>query len=827
MNGSHETSTVAAAPGGISISKSRSSSLAPTGSGSGSAPRNIPGLGLQGNFPDSVSTGSPREGSRLYERGGGGGGGTAGSYGAGSSNVDPTSVFSSSFPSSGGIWGNDINNKTGTTSSSAFNINPSMPPPASANPVRTSLSRHLSLSGGNGPKTSIGFGLGGNGPGGGSSPSRANSLGSGAWPDSPLSVDEGDTLTMASDYRQGRPRTRMQQGGGGATAMSSNHQQLQAGTTDQAFNSPSMSTSTNTGAPNAPNHLARSLSIASDRTSSTAAGNGAGIAISNMSPFVRDLRGLPSVPIPNTANPPKALGTGPTTAHPYSSSFSTGGASGFAHRGPATGLGHSFGSPLGSGSGIGIGIGSERSAPANHGAVGSGRTASMAPSANRRRRDSFWAGERPLREGDEGAFYDVDEEDEDFAPPTRSGATSRRHSVAAFTSSSALTALTSPPAVRSQVGFQVPSEATASSSSSAATATGRSDNDRQRQTSQQTDTTANTSDPYSAGGSSRLDDDDLLAVDLSNALQINLEAHAARQHQEDAAGRTTIRRPTGLDSRSSSMPAHMGENYFSQSPPTHVTSPFGSYQPSQRIGTISTSPPRARPSGHDRRSSTSGDPYSPSASAARYLATAQHVQPPPLPPQTGSSPSAIRRQNHPAMPGLSPDPDNGLWPPSAANAFVQHQQSPSFRSGTLPPPDMLPNYSNQNPIPGMSAPAGMPAYSPFAFRGPGNEHGFGPGRGPSPSGHIPLNNQAGQSILSPRAGGFVPPFAGFPAASQMSGLPPPSLTTMNASAQAYFVPPIAPQPNLNDLGRGVPLHALPAGGVSLYMLDDKRHTGHG
>lgn len=756
MNGGHHESS--------SGLKTRSSSLAATGS----APRNIPGQGL----PDPIGTGSPREGSRLYERGGTS---VSSSFGAGGGTS--TSLFSSSFPSSGGIWSNDPKPSSNT------GINPSMPPPTSANPIRTSLSRHLSLSG-NFPKTATG---GAPLP----SPSRAAS----GWPDSPLSVEDV-ALSSSGDFRQGRSRTRMYAnspvGSGGNN-------------TPSAFG--------NTGADATPsgqatNNLARSLSIASDRTASSV--GGAGIAISNMSPFVRDTRGLPPVPLAGSGYAGRGTaGNGPASAHPYSSSFSTTHDFFQSHRGPNSAIGETFGGGL-----SGYNSTLERTQPVNHGAVGSGRTASMAAPLSRKRRENLWGDDRALREGDEHAFYEAEDDEEDYAPPTRSGATSRRHSVAAFTSTSTLTALTSPPAVRSQVGFQVPGDTPPASDSQQ----GRISSTFARKNGTSGGAT------FSIGGDSRLDDEDLLATDLSNALQINLEAHAARQRQAEEQESQSQQQQTrvpppparlGYDSRSSSMPVQAGA-HFDRSQ-QQQSSPFGSLQLGQQLpAALGTSPPavanKPAGSGHDRRASASGDPYSPSASAARFLATAHNVQPPPFQPQT--SISQQRQQANPPQQstGISPDQgDAARWPPSGAGLFAQHQQSPNFRSGALPSPDQVRSYAAGQPRPfetSASPAAGLAPPGPYNFMS-----GPGAGRGVSPGASQPDRLTSPPSSL-----GFLPPFAGFPAASQVSGPPPPSLSPMNASAQPYFVPPIAPQPNLNDLGRGVPLHALPADGVSILVV---------
>lgn len=678
------------------------------------------------------------------------------SFGAGNS----ASVFSSSFPSSGGIWSNDPK---------PTNINPSMPPPTSTNAVRTSLSRHLSLSG-TMPKTGLGNTTI-------SSPGR--NTGASGWLDTALSVEDV-ALSSSGDFRQGRSRTRLF--GNSPSGSEGNSPTVHTNPTNEG------SSTTQPG-----KNLARSLSIASDRTASS--GIGAGIAISNMSPFVRDTRGLPPLPVGGPTYIGRGTSNGPASAHPYSSSFST--THDFFNRGPNSAVGDSFGSPTGYSS-------AERTMPANHGAVGSGRTASMAAPLSRNRGESLWARDRALREGDEDAFYDAEDDEEDYAPPTRSGATSRRHSVAAFTSSSTLTALTSPPAIRSQVGFHLPSETAAPSSNQL---------DRSANPPSRKNGTFGGAQ-FSLGGSSRMDDEDLLATDLSNALHINLEAHAAKQRNQNTDDQAPLRRP-GYDSRASSMPAQPGTHLDRIA--QQFTSPFGSLQVGQLSTGLSTSPPSNRPpgTGHDRRASGSGDPYSPSASAARFLATAQHVQPPPIQPQTASSNS--RHLTYAQQDNASPDPESARWPPSGAHVFAQHQQSPNFRSGALPSPDQLRQMGQQAHHMSASPAGGLPSQSQYSFMsGPGAG-----GRGTSPGYSHPSH-----TLSPPNSLGFLPPFAEFPAASQMSGPPPPALSPLNASGQPYFVPPIAPQPNLNDLGRGVPLHALPSDGVSAPSLTLMSNTDH-
>lgn len=134
-----------------------------------------------------------------------------------------------------------------------------------------------------------------------------------------------------------------------------------------------------------------------------------------------------------------------------------------------------------------IGFPYDRPPKSTLGPVGSGR----------KRGDTIWSGARPMSYTQEA----VDDEgsDDDTAPPTRSGATSRRHSLAAFTSSAIRT---------SQVGFNVPATATASSFRSDLTS------------------------PFSSLATPshlRLDDDEL--VDSLNSLQLSFEQDNRRRQE--------------------------------------------------------------------------------------------------------------------------------------------------------------------------------------------------------------------------------------------------------------------------------------------------------
>lgn len=121
------------------------------------------------------------------------------------------------------------------------------------------------------------------------------------------------------------------------------------------------------------------------------------------------------------------------------------------------------------------------------GAVGSGR----------KRGDTLWTS-RPLREAED------EDADDAFAPPTKSGATSRRHSVSGFN-----------PPNRSQFGFSFPDEMRMS----------KADTSGGGGLSSLSPNGGGGSYGSFGRGSSAIDDDDL-ASDF-NSLQLNLEAHAA------------------------------------------------------------------------------------------------------------------------------------------------------------------------------------------------------------------------------------------------------------------------------------------------------------
>lgn len=139
----------------------------------------------------------------------------------------------------------------------------------------------------------------------------------------------------------------------------------------------------------------------------------------------------------------------------------------------------------------GSGVGYRARREYSLGAVGSGR----------KRGDTVWGSSRPLREAE-----DEDAEDA-FAAPTKSGATSRRHSVSAFTAPS-----------RSSIGFSLPhDEGKKAGSTSSGFGSGRM---------------GGGSGFGSRAGSSAINDDDL-AADL-NSLHLNLEAHVAATYSSSS-----------------------------------------------------------------------------------------------------------------------------------------------------------------------------------------------------------------------------------------------------------------------------------------------------
>lgn len=635
-----------------------------------------------------------------------------------------------------------------------------------------------------------------------------------------------------------------------------------------------------------------------------------GIALSNMSPFVRDVAPLPFAHGANIRNTSSI------------SSFSRGVAesnpNGSLHNTSNTGMRNplSASTPLSADATsrdvdnrydntAGVSSGDGAVPNVNHLTTAAGGLANSF--GGPRRRESFW-GEpqtsrsdwpdsrtgtaltsRALRGHGYGGILEQsdDEEDEDeLAKPTRSGATSRRHSVAAFTTTpltggSSGIVSSQPGPLRSQFGFHLPGDAfnmtparpnfandkTSTSTASLTMSAFSPSATQQRPFDVNSSMTGAghgksmssvifkgpgdiLSDSFGMpmgpsailgrgrSDSAKFDDDDFLATNLSNALQLNLDKQQQQQQQQTSSS-IRIRNATGDDMSANHPDSSPRKTLQNQYPPS------GSYNGEGGSGTVrnaatavSLSPPQNRVV---RTASTSGDPYSPSASAARFLATAQNVQPPPLPPQTSLSPNPSNANPYQAMPTTPPavpqqqrfaSPNNqdsqlGMWPAPGSNVFAQHQQSPHFRSGTLPPPHSLQDFYNApetaNP-PGRSfasdnvrSPTQAPSFvSPSMMARDGNvppSHNL-PMQMTSPPPHMYMQHRL------PAAGTMLPPFAGFgPGMRQTSG-PTQNVSQLNIHAHPYYVAPIAPQPSLNDLGRGIPLHALPSGGP-LFIVEFK------
>lgn len=290
------------------------------------------------------------------------------------------------------------------------------------------------------------------------------------------------------------------------------------------------------------------------------------------------------------------------------------------------------------------------------GAVGTGRAgrfgSGLVGSSGMAEREGWMSGGRSLTN-------DLDENDE-FAA-TRSGATSRRHSVAAFTG-------------RSMVGFDAPGQPT----------------ERGR-------TMSGAGGPGSfAGmygtGKSALTDDDLLAGDL-NSLQINLEAHAAEQKKREQS-----------HSRSP------GRSY---SPHSAAAAALRSAQQQQILP--QTSPAQA-PRQTRAPSFSAGDPYSSSAQVSKFFAQAHqaHQAPGAEPPPTsrfafGTSPSQAGPAALPPFAGAGNGiPQQSMARPAPGQISIASVPPPAFFST---PATGLGPFANAAPA--VSA-FGGPTPAPFA-----------------------------------------------------------------------------------------------------------------
>ncbi|BGP10115.1 hypothetical protein JCM10049v2_005998 [Rhodotorula toruloides] len=465
-------------------------------------------------------------------------------------------------------------------------------------------------------------------------------------------------------------------------------------------------------------------------TSASSAGGGGGIGMSNMSPFSRDgARLLPDLPSP--------------FGGPGSSSLTSG----------------EWG-------GLGGSAAYKSRREYALGAVGSGR----------KRSDSAWA-RSALHEAEE----DLEGGDESLHPPTKSGATSRRHSFAAF----------EPPSRGStmQLGFHLPEEPAVPSAGGGG-GFGPLVNP------------APASNGWGGGGgrglgSSAINDDDL-AADL-NSLHLNLEAHAATQDERKTRFAHVGSMPADFPPKRSSRALDQ-----SRSPPPPPAQPPASQQPVVSLppsvpsssSTLSTATATPTPYGQSTTSPRpSGDSFNPTLSASVASRFFQGLPAPtPLPPATTTATATAT-----ASPGLGG---------SSRFGFDQQQQQQQQRGaqfgrfGGLPPP--VPPPTTQHPFfapattTGPLSPRGTAAFPPIP---PPPFPGFGPGVSPAiPPPHLP--GQHYQQQQPPQQHQPIPP-----PASYFNAPPPPPPPVL---AQQPGAPSLTTQAQGDiNLGRGVPLHAIP------------------
>ncbi|GAA5989228.1 hypothetical protein JCM11641_006574 [Rhodosporidiobolus odoratus] len=406
------------------------------------------------------------------------------------------------------------------------------------------------------------------------------------------------------------------------------------------------------------------------------------------------------------------------------------------------------------------------------GAVGTGR----------KRSDSAWGRGERLKDMDEDG-----EDDYHFAPPTKSGATSRRHSFAAFDPH--------PHGRRTQttLGFHLPEEvrkqAMGPSSSSGGNGFGPL-----------VDPTS-TSNGYGSGlGSSAINDDDL-AADF-NSLHLNLEAHVAAGEPSrfSHVGSMPVDFPSARSNR---------QHDYRESSPHHSSagpSATKTTLPPPIPSTGSTAQTTPKVFGHSTSPRATAEPFTPSMStpaASRFFGPGPSA---PLPPTTTTATASA------STAGAGPRFDFG-----APFARPPSQQSPYGRFGSgLPPPIPPPQTQHQYFTPAttsgpLSPRGGMPPPHPHTH----HASPFAPYGAPSPSippPHVPHHQQL-------QTGYFAPPP---PSQPSIPPLPPPLLGPPALTAQSQ---------NDMNLGRGVPLHAIPAnaplcivgfkaGRKDLFFVDD-------
>jgi len=512
-------------------------------------------------------------------------------------------------------------------------------------------------------------------------------------------------------------------------------------------------------------------------SSSASSAGGGGIGMSNMSPFTRDGQRAALAP-----DFPVSVSVGGIGAGGGPGGLGSGAAAG------AFGDG-TWGSPSG-GAAATLGPGGYRSRREySLGAVGSGR----------KRSDSAAWSRSMLKEMDN---EDADG-DEDVFAPTRSGATSRRHSFAAFDPPSRSTT--------THLGFHLPSDVGGHSSSSAAGGGGGGG----------FGPLVNPGAPASNGwksglGSSAINDDDL-AADL-NSLHLNLEAHAAATANEPSRAP----RYAHVGSMPADFPPARSSRTLehSRSPPP---APASSLAPA-----VPTAPTTSLPLGSSASTTTTS--VTPTAYGQAQPSTSPRATAEPFVPSQSHSAASRFLQSLPAPAPLPPATTNAVATASPGSRFDFGASSQAQRLGQ---PYQQQQQQQQQPPPHQSRYGGFGGLPP-PLPPPTTQHQY----------YAPL--QSGQGPLSPRGlSGLPPPLppphmsSPFPAFGQQpsQGLPPPHMPHQHHQQQqqqqmvqpppGYFnaPPPPPPAPHLppppgapaltaqaqNDmnLGRGVPLHAIP------------------
>ncbi|GAA5891396.1 hypothetical protein JCM8208_002614 [Rhodotorula glutinis] len=516
------------------------------------------------------------------------------------------------------------------------------------------------------------------------------------------------------------------------------------------------------GAPTGQTQLSSSASSAG---TGFGGGGGGGIGMSNMSPFTRDGQRAALAPEFPVSVSVGGIGAG------------VGGAGASAFGGDGT-----WGSPSG-GAAATLGPGGYRSRREySLGAVGSGR----------KRSDSAAWSRSMLKEMDN---EDADG-DEDVFAPTRSGATSRRHSFAAFDPPSRSTT--------THLGFHLPSDVGGHSSSSGGAGGGGGFGPL-------LNPGAPSSNGWKSGfgGSSAINDDDL-AADL-NSLHLNLEAHAAATANEPSRAP----RYTHVGSMPADFPPARSSRALEQSrsppPPASSLAPAVPSAPTTSLplgssaSTTSVTPTaygQAQPSTSPRATAEPFVPSQSNSAASRFLQSLP--APAPLPPATTTAIAT-------ASPGSRFDFGASSQAQRLGQPYPQQQQPPPHQSryggfGGLPPPLPPPTTQHQYYAPlqsgqGPLSPRGLsglpPPLPPPHMSSPFPAFGQQPPQGLPPP-HMPHQHQQQhqqQQMVQPPPGYFNAP----PPPPPVPHLPPPpGAPALTAQAQ-----------NDMNLGRGVPLHAIP------------------